>query len=122
MRASRYVSAALAFGGCLLFAAGVGAQAGSQFSGRLLNSFTGEPIVGAMVQLDELRVQTTSGADGMFTFANVPPGTYHLSVRSSGYSSRRTEVTVAAATPAAAIDIRVDPELHFEEVVSVVAD
>ncbi len=116
-----YVCAALTCGGCLLFAAGVGAQAGSQFSGRLLNSFTGEPLAGAMVQLDELRVQTTSGADGMFTFENVPPGTYHLSVRSSGYSSRRTEVTVAA-TPAAAVDIRVDPELHFEEVVSVSAD
>ena len=97
----------------------VAAQAGATVSGRLLDSLTGAPIAGATVQLEELRRQTMSGADGSFAFDNVPPGTYHLSVRTSGYSSRRTEVV---APMPAAMDITVDPELHFEEVVSVGGD
>lgn len=94
------------------------AQAGVTLSGRLLNSLSGDPIAGATVQIDELRRQTTSAADGTFSFDGVPPGTYHLSVRSAGYSSRRTEVT-PSATPGPAIDVLVDPELHFEEVLTV---
>jgi len=97
------------------------AQAGVTLSGRLVNSLSGDPIADATVQIDELRRQVVAAADGTFTFNDVPPGSYHLSVRSSGYSSRRTEVTVAAAAVAVG-DLTVDPELHFEEVVSVSAE
>ncbi len=99
----------------------VAAQAGVALSGRLVNALTGELVAGATLQIDELRRQTTSTADGTFTFENVPPGTYHLSVRSPGYSSRRTEVTVSA-TATASVDVTVDPDLHFGEVVSVSAE
>jgi iron complex outermembrane receptor protein len=95
-------------------------QAGVPVSGRLLNSLTNEPISGATVVLDELKRQATSAADGGFTFDDVPPGRYHLSVRGNGLSSRRTEVTAAAG--ARLTEIAVDPELHFEEVVSVSGD
>ena len=50
-------------------------------------------------------------------FENVPPGNYHVGVRAEGYSTRRTEVTVGS-TPAT-LDIAVDFDLHFAEVVSV---
>jgi iron complex outermembrane receptor protein len=95
------------------------AQAGVSLSGRLLNALTNEPVAAATVVLDELRRETTSAADGAFGFDNVPPGTYHLSVRGSGLSARRTEVRAAAGAPL--LEIAVDPELHFEEVVSVSA-
>jgi len=91
-------------------------------TGRLLNALSGDPIAGATVQIDELRRQTVSAADGTFTFDAVAPGTYRLSVRSSGFSSRRTEFTVRGAGPLAVGDLRVDPELYFEEVLSVSAD
>ena len=58
--------------------------------------------------------------DGTFTFENVPPGTYHLSVLAQGFSTRRTEVRAAAG--AAPIELQVDFDLHFEEVVSVSGD
>ena len=99
----------------------VAAQAGVVLSGRLVNSLTGELIAGATLQIDELRRQTTSTADGSFSFENVPPGTYHLSVRTPGYSSRRTEVTVSAAA-GPSVDVVVDPDLHFGDVVSVTAE
>jgi len=97
------------------------AQTGATFTGRLLNSLSGDPVPGATIQLDELRRETMTAQDGTFSFDNVPPGTYHLSVRSQGYSSRRAEITVAAA-PAPVMDLTVDPELHFEEVTSVSAE
>ena len=94
---------------------------GVTLTGRLVNSLSGEPLAGATVRLDELKRQTTSQADGTFTFDNVPPGTYHVSVLAQGYSSRRGEVQ-AVAGAAAVQDVRVDPELHFQEVVSVSAE
>lgn len=104
----------------LAFHVPLGAQGGVTLAGRLLNSLTGTAIAGATVQIDELKRQTTTGADGSFTFENVPPGSYHLSVHTSGYSSRRTEVAVGSA--AANVDVTVDPDLHFEEVVTVAGE
>lgn len=97
------------------------AQTGVAVTGRLLNSLTGDPVGGATVQLDELRRQTTTAADGTFRFDNVPPGTYHVSVQSPGYSSRRTEVAVTTE-PRAPLDVTVDPELHFTEQTIVTGD
>ena len=105
----------------MMIAGQAAAQSGVSFSGRLINSFSGDPIAGAMVTLDELRRQATSSAEGVFTFDGVPPGTYHVSVVADGYSSRRSEVVVAAGQTAS-VDVRVDPELHFQEVLSVSAD
>ncbi len=101
--------------------ASVAAQGGGVLSGRLLNSLSGDPIPGATVQIDELGLMTMSGPDGTFKFDNVPPGPYHLSVHSQGYSTRRTEVTVAAGatTP---MDVTIDPELHFEEQTTVTGE
>src|SRR4030095_9069102 len=96
------------------------AQNGVTLKGRLLNSLNATPLGGATVQIDELRRQTLSGEDGVFTFENVPPGTYHLSVLAQGFSTRRTEVRAAAG--AQPIELQVDLDLHFEEVVSVSGD
>jgi iron complex outermembrane recepter protein len=96
------------------------AQAGVTLSGRLVNSLSGDPISGATVQIDELRRTTTSGVDGAFAFTDVPVGTYHVSVHSQGYSTRRSEVVVGSAD--ARTDLTVDPELHFEEVTTVTGD
>jgi TonB-dependent starch-binding outer membrane protein SusC len=81
----------------LIYSPDIAAQGRVTLSGTLTNSLTGATIPNAVVQIDELRQTATSNADGMFTFANVPPGTYHLSVHTEGYSTRRTEVTVATA-------------------------
>lgn len=93
------------------------AQTGVPLSGRLVNSLTGEPLGAATVEIEELRRETISAADGTFSFDDVPPGSYHIFVRAQGYSTRRTEVQ--AAPGAAAIELQVDFDLHFEEVVTV---
>ena len=67
------------------------------FEGRLVNSLSGDPIQAATVVLEELKRESVSDAEGKFRFENVAPGSYHLFVRTTGYSSRRTEISVTAA-------------------------
>ena len=97
------------------------AQQTAVLEGRLVNSLNGELIAGATVVIDELKREVVSGPDGTFRFENITPGTYHVWVRAQGYSSRRTEVTVPA-TAAAPVELRVDFDLHFQEVASVSAE
>src|SRR5687767_13506615 len=87
--------------------------------GRLVNSLNGELIADTTVVIDKLKQEVVSGPEGTFRFDNIAPGTYHLWVRAQGYSSRRTEIAVPAAAP---IELRVDFDLHFQEVASVSAE
>ena len=87
--------------------------------GRLVNSLNGDAIANATVVVDELKREVVSGPDGTFRLDNIAPGAYHVWVRAQGYSSRRTEVTVPAAAP---VELRVDFDLHFQEVASVSAE
>jgi iron complex outermembrane receptor protein len=121
MRVPHFVCAGIFIIGLIVTSVAAAAQGRVTISGRLLNSLSGDPIPGATVQIDELRRTTTSTSDGAFSFDNVPPGTYHLSVHTQGYSTRRTEVTIAT-TAVAGLDVAVDPELHFEEVTTVTGE
>ena len=118
MGSCRRLITRLAVVAALCFGVPLAAQQGASVSGRLVDSVTSQPIAGATVQIDELRRQTTSSQDGSFRFEGVPSGSYHLSVRTSGYSSRRTEIAVDGAGPSP-IELAVDPELHFQEVTTV---
>ena len=112
---------------CLLSLLLVTAAATSAFAqtavleGRLVNSLNGDPLAGATVVIDELKREAVSGSDGAFRFDNVAPGNYHVWVRAQGYSSRRTEVSVPLEG-GAPIELRVDFDLHFQEVASVSAE
>ena len=54
------------------------AQTGVPLSGRLVGSLTRAPIAGATVIIEELRRETKSDPQGLFTFENVPPGLYQI--------------------------------------------
>jgi iron complex outermembrane receptor protein len=96
------------------------AQQGTTLSGTLTNSLSREPVANATVRVEELRRDVRSGADGRFSMTDVPPGTYHILVRASGYTPHRSEITVAAAP--FNVDLGIDPELHYTEVLSVSPD
>ena len=90
---------------------------GTTLSGAITQSEANLPLAGALVVIDELRLETRTGEDGRYQFNNVPPGQYHVGVRAEGYSTRRTEVTIG--TTPATLDIAIDFDLHFAEVLSV---
>lgn len=101
---------------CLAAGAAVQAQSGVRVSGLLLNSVTAAPVQG-IVAIDELRRQITSAPDGTFTFEGVPPGSYHVSVRANQFRPGRSEVRVVEGM--APLTLTIDPEVHYEEVISV---
>ena len=101
----------------LLPASPAGAQSGTTVSGRITQAESNQPLGGALVVIDELRREVRAGEDGSYRFENVPPGEYHVGVRAEGYSTRRTEVTVASSP--VTLDIAIDFDLHFAEVLSV---
>ena len=94
-----------------------GAQSGTSLSGTVTQAENGQPMSGALVVIDELRRETRTGPDGSYRFENVPPGQYHVGVRAEGYTTRRTEVAIGADP--ATLDLSVEFDLHFAEVVSV---
>ncbi len=101
----------------LLLASAAAAQTATSLTGRLTNSLSGDPVSDLTVAIDELRRETQAAADGTFRFDNVPAGEYHVSIRGNGFSARRTEVRVTSTT--VVLEIRVDPEIHYNEVLSV---
>jgi iron complex outermembrane recepter protein len=96
------------------------AQQGTSVCGVLTNSLSQEPIADATVRIEELGREVKSGADGRYQITGVPAGTYHLLVRANGFTPRRSEIRVAAAP--LAVDLGIDPELHYTEVLSVSPD
>ena len=89
----------------------------ASLSGKVIRAGTSEPMAGAAVVIEELRREARTGEDGTYRFDGLAPGAYHVSVRAEGYSSRRVEVTVGTAP--ATLDLEVDLDLHFAEVLSV---
>src|SRR5688572_28393846 len=109
----------LALFGCLLAVPIASAQTGVRVSGLLLNSVTAAPVSGTVV-IDELKQETTSAPDGTFAFESVPPGKYHFTSRAARFRTRRSEVVVTdGAQP---VTLTIDPEVHYEEVISVSPD
>jgi iron complex outermembrane receptor protein len=101
----------------VLLPAWAGAQTGTTLSGVIRQVENNQPMAGALVVIDELRLETRTGPDGTYRFEGIPPGQYHVGVRAEGYTTRRTEVTVGASP--VTLDLTVEFDLHFAEVLSV---
>ncbi len=93
------------------------AQTGTTLRGRVTQGESNLPMAGALVVVDELRREVRADDDGSYLFEGVPPGQYHVGVRAEGYSTKRTEVTVG--TTPATLNLSIDFDLHFAEVLSV---
>jgi iron complex outermembrane recepter protein len=88
--------------------------------GRVFNSLSGDPAKGAVLVIVALERTTVADARGEYAFAAVPAGRYELIVSGQGFAARRLELVVEA--PVLSLDVPLDPELHYAEVVSVSPD
>src|SRR6478672_3958180 len=85
--------------------------------GRVVDSL-GNGIAGAVVSLAELKIGTTTDAQGAFAFAAVPQGRYTVVARRIGYSSSVRELLVNGATD---LTLRLDETPFQVEPVTVTA-
>ena len=101
----------------LVPAARAHAIAADTIRGQITDS-AGHPIAGVGVLLAELSRQTTTGADGAFSFAEVAPGTYTLVLRHPGYVP---EVRRIVARATVSVGVRMRPSIVRLEAVTVTA-
>jgi iron complex outermembrane recepter protein len=94
--------------------------AGVTVSGRLYHSVSLKPIAEATVVIEGTTLGGKSSADGTYSIANVPEGSHHLLITAKGYVPTRADLRTERA--AVTLDVAVDPELHYSEVVSVAPD
>jgi iron complex outermembrane receptor protein len=95
------------------------AIADNTVSGRLYDSVSLKPIAEATVTVEGTTLQAKSSADGTYVIANVPAGTHHLVVTAKGFMPARADFSAA---PKVTLDLAVDREVHYTEVVSVSPD
>ncbi len=65
-------------------------------AGSVTDSTTGEPVATVNVSIDPSGSSTVTGSDGSFSFVNLEPGYYKLSIHKEGYNSSSISVTVKA--------------------------
>ena len=97
---------------------GAGAVQGV-LEGTVRSSETNEPLEGAHVALDEMRLAGTTGAGGVFRISDVPAGSHFVEVRLLGYRSVRRTVRIAEGATAR-LDVALDgTALALEGIVAV---
>src|SRR5437867_11957010 len=75
----------------------LGSTSGDTLSGRITDS-DGAPVPSAAVLISELHRVATSGTDGAFRLADVPPGEYTVIVRHVGFAPFARAVAVHGPT------------------------
>ncbi len=86
------------------------------FSGTVYDQSTGQPLADASVQLVEMQRSTTTDAQGIFQFTDLPEGKYTLKISHMGYIS--TEIPLTAPQAQTRLEIRLQPRtLVSEEVI-----
>ena len=68
-----------------------------EISGKIIDSGTQLPLVGANVVVRGTKIGAASDKDGNFVISNLPPGTYTIEVSYSGYESQKRENVVVGA-------------------------
>ena len=86
-----------------------------QLSGRVTSAASGEALAGANVVLERTGTGVSAGANGQFSFQNLPAGTYNLKVSFLGFEQKRLNVTLQQDTY---LDVALQPKsLQASEVI-----
>lgn len=68
-------------------------------AGSVSDRTTGEPVATVNISISPGGSQTVTGSDGSFSFVNLEPGGYTLSIRKEGYNPNTVDATVKAGVP-----------------------
>ncbi len=86
-------------------------------TGRVTAGHSAAAVSGAIVTLEETGQTAVSGPDGAFRIDGVRPGRVHLRVGAESFAPARVEADVPET--GVAVEVSLEPELHYAEVVSV---
>jgi TonB-dependent receptor len=116
MHASILIRCLLILGFLLILPVEARGQSG-HITGRIVDSATGETLIGANAVVQGTMIGAATGLDGRFAIRNVPAGTHRLVVTYLGYARNETEVIVRAGETTDVV-IRMLPEsVRGEEIV-----
>jgi iron complex outermembrane receptor protein len=87
-------------------------------TGQVRRAGTLKPVNKATVLVEGTSLAAATDADGRFTIANVPAGAHHLVIAAPDLMPLRVDVAVGAGPPPA-LDVLLDAEVHYTEVLSV---
>ena len=90
----------------------VSAQAANTISGTVTDAQTGEPIQGALVELegDGLAVSTETDGDGAYEIADVSPGEYSVTASADAYESETETGVEVSDSEGASMDFALQQE------------
>ena len=87
-----------------------------RFTGKVVEAGSKDPVIGAVVRLDEDYLWAVTGEDGAFALSGVQPGTYQLEVSCLGYVTYQKNLHVRNNIEGLTIELSLS-SLALEEVV-----
>ncbi len=90
--------------------AAVAPSSGQEYEGRVIDATSGDPIVGAVVEIPSQALVTVSGVGGAFVFQNLRQQPDSVIVSRYGYETLRVAVDLSAVR-ASTFELKVDPVL-----------
>jgi len=94
------------------------AQTGS-VAGQVRRVGTLEPLGKVTVLVEGTGIKAISDGQGRFSVVNAPAGAQHLIFTAPGFTPLRVDVTIPAGEASVPLDVLLDTEVHYTEVVSV---
>ncbi|MBN2426224.1 MAG: TonB-dependent receptor [Calditrichaceae bacterium] len=90
-------------------------------TGVVVDSETGDPLIGANIYLDNTSMGAASDLDGRYSILNIPQGSYTLVISVIGYAETRIENVEVISDDITRLDVAVKSEILTTEVVVVEA-
>lgn len=80
--------------------------------GKVVDSKTGEPMIGATVTLEHTKYNALVNLDGSYTFKNLPAGKYEIVVKSVGYKKLEHNYVTLAANETKTTNLTLESEVN----------
>jgi len=93
-----------------------------KIAGKVIDSETGEPLIGVNVYLQDKPFGAASDSDGFFTILNLPPGKYEVIASFIGYAEYRIQNVNVNTDRTTRFEIKLQTETLETEAVIVVAE
>lgn len=93
-----------------------------KIAGTVIESETGDPVIGAAVQIEGTSLGAAADINGNYFILNIPPGLVNIRCSAIGYAPRTIQGIQISSDQTSTVDFALDPESLLGEEVVVVAE